>query len=215
MVKAMESLQTKWDGTVRDCNDNVVQFLYGEDGFDGTKFEMIFINEHLMSDEAFETHIGNPSNTEKEALYEARELLQFSKLEERFPCIINPEREIQKAKYNFPNGSDIDKKYIENIKQKYLPGIKEKNKLAWVVIVFILSTKNILNKWKLNSGELLIIFYNLKEKINSSNVAAGEMVGTVAAQSLGEPITQMTLNTFHNAGVSAKNVTLGSLDLKN
>lgn len=37
----------------------------------------------------------------------------------------------------------------------------------------------------------------------------GEMVGTVAAQSIGEPTTQMTLNTFHYAGVSAKNVTLG------
>ena len=34
-------------------------------------------------------------------------------------------------------------------------------------------------------------------------------MGTVAAQSLGEPTTQMTLNTFHNAGVAAKNVTLG------
>jgi len=34
------------------------------------------------------------------------------------------------------------------------------------------------------------------------------MVGALAAQSLGEPVTQMTLNTFHYAGVSAKNVTL-------
>lgn len=31
----------------------------------------------------------------------------------------------------------------------------------------------------------------------------------MAAQSIGEPTTQMTLNTFHFAGVSAKNVTLG------
>jgi DNA-directed RNA polymerase II subunit RPB1 len=31
----------------------------------------------------------------------------------------------------------------------------------------------------------------------------------LAAQSLGEPATQMTLNTFHNTGISAKNVTLG------
>ena len=38
---------------------------------------------------------------------------------------------------------------------------------------------------------------------------AGESIGTVAAQSIGEPTTQMTLNTFHFAGVSAKNVTLG------
>ena len=36
----------------------------------------------------------------------------------------------------------------------------------------------------------------------------------MAAQSLGEPATQMTLNTFHYAGVSAKNVTLGVPRLK-
>ena len=32
----------------------------------------------------------------------------------------------------------------------------------------------------------------------------GEMVGTITAQSIGEPATQMTLNTFHFAGVAAK-----------
>ena len=42
----------------------------------------------------------------------------------------------------------------------------------------------------------------------------GEMVGSVAAQALGEPATQMTLNTFHFAGVSSKNVTLGVPRLK-
>jgi len=35
------------------------------------------------------------------------------------------------------------------------------------------------------------------------------MVGCIGAQSIGEPCTQMTLNTFHSAGVGAKNVTLG------
>lgn len=40
------------------------------------------------------------------------------------------------------------------------------------------------------------------------------MVGIICAQSLGEPTTQMTLNTFHFAGVSAKNVTLGVPRLK-
>ena len=41
-------------------------------------------------------------------------------------------------------------------------------------------------------------------------ISPGEMVGAVAAQSIGEPATQMTLNTFHYAGVSAKsNVTRG------
>ncbi len=37
----------------------------------------------------------------------------------------------------------------------------------------------------------------------------GEAVGTIAAQSIGEPGTQMTLKTFHYAGVAELNVTLG------
>ena len=41
------------------------------------------------------------------------------------------------------------------------------------------------------------------------------MVGTITAQSIGEPATQMTLNTFHFAGVAAKsNVTRGVPRLK-
>lgn len=42
-----------------------------------------------------------------------------------------------------------------------------------------------------------------------SCVDAGEPVGVIAAQSLGEPSTQMTLNTFHLAGHGGVNVTLG------
>ena len=40
------------------------------------------------------------------------------------------------------------------------------------------------------------------------------MCGTLAAQSIGEPATQMKLNTFHYAGLSSKNVTLGVPRLK-
>ena len=50
------------------------------------------------------------------------------------------------------------------------------------------------------------IIYNYKKAI----VHPGEMVGMIAAQSIGEPTTQMTLNTFHFAGVASKsNVTRG------
>ena len=40
-------------------------------------------------------------------------------------------------------------------------------------------------------------------------VEPGEAVGIVAAQSIGEPATQMTMRTFHYAGVAEINVTLG------
>ena len=46
-------------------------------------------------------------------------------------------------------------------------------------------------------------------KAQSSLVEPGEPVGIIAAQSVGEPSTQMTLNTFHFAGRGEMNVTLG------
>ena len=47
------------------------------------------------------------------------------------------------------------------------------------------------------------------DEYQTAMVDAGEAVGTVAAESIGEPGTQMTLDTFHFAGVSEMNVTMG------
>tara|TARA_Y100000310_G_scaffold345672_1_gene468093 strand:- start:3971 stop:5134 length:1164 start_codon:yes stop_codon:yes gene_type:complete len=49
----------------------------------------------------------------------------------------------------------------------------------------------------------------LLEEYDYAKVAAGESVGIVSAESIGEPGTQMTLNTFHFAGVAEMNVTMG------
>jgi DNA-directed RNA polymerase subunit A" len=52
----------------------------------------------------------------------------------------------------------------------------------------------------------------MEESVRAYNVArvhAGECVGLVSAESIGEPGTQMTLNTFHFAGVAEMNVTTG------
>jgi len=49
----------------------------------------------------------------------------------------------------------------------------------------------------------------VKQAYINAIVEPGEAVGTVAAQSIGEPGTQMTLRTFHYAGVAELNVTLG------
>jgi len=53
------------------------------------------------------------------------------------------------------------------------------------------------------------IIESVKLAYTGAMVEPGEAVGTVAAQSIGEPGTQMTLRTFHYAGVAELNVTLG------
>jgi DNA-directed RNA polymerase subunit A" len=64
-------------------------------------------------------------------------------------------------------------------------------------------------EYKLTRGEALQVLEEAVRRYLSSLVAPGEAVGMVAAQSLGEPATQMTLRTFHFAGVRELNVTLG------
>lgn len=49
----------------------------------------------------------------------------------------------------------------------------------------------------------------LCEEYLNSKIEPGESVGLVGAESIGEPGTQMTLNTFHFAGVAEMNVTMG------
>ena len=61
----------------------------------------------------------------------------------------------------------------------------------------------------LTDDELEKLIRKLKHAYDRAHVEAGEAVGTVAAQSVGEPGTQMTMRTFHYAGVTELNVTLG------
>ncbi len=62
---------------------------------------------------------------------------------------------------------------------------------------------------KVSAKELELIVSEIKKRVDYAQVEPGEAVGVVAAQSLGEPGTQMTMRTFHYAGVAELNVTLG------
>ncbi|HLD86980.1 MAG TPA: DNA-directed RNA polymerase subunit A'' [Candidatus Nanoarchaeia archaeon] len=53
------------------------------------------------------------------------------------------------------------------------------------------------------------IFEAVLKEYEHAHVCAGECVGLISAESIGEPGTQMTLNTFHFAGVAEMNVTVG------
>lgn len=61
----------------------------------------------------------------------------------------------------------------------------------------------------LNEEDKQTIKESIRFKAMAATAAAGEPVGCIAAQSVGEPSTQMTLNTFHFAGRGEMNVTLG------
>ncbi|MGV8171593.1 MAG: DNA-directed RNA polymerase subunit A'' [Candidatus Woesearchaeota archaeon] len=62
---------------------------------------------------------------------------------------------------------------------------------------------------KISDAKVKKVLDQVYEEYINSVAEPGEAVGLVAAESIGEPSTQMTLNTFHFAGVSEMNVTTG------
>jgi DNA-directed RNA polymerase beta' subunit len=79
-----------------------------------------------------------------------------------------------------------------------------------VMYYYYLSPKELLLVKRFNRSALSILISVINLQYKRSIVAPGEMVGMVSAQSIGEPTTQLTLNTFHSAGVASKsNATRG------
>jgi DNA-directed RNA polymerase II subunit RPB1 len=78
----------------------------------------------------------------------------------------------------------------------------------------MLSCKQVVMVHKLTLPAFTWLIGEVEKLFQRALAQPGEMAGTIAAQSMGEPATQMTLNTFHSAGVSSKNVTLGVPRLK-
>jgi len=75
---------------------------------------------------------------------------------------------------------------------------------------FYLTPKQLLVVKRFNRHSLTYLLETIVSTYKRAIVNPGEMVGIIAAQSIGEPTTQMTLNTFHYAGVASKsNVTRG------
>ena len=106
--------------------------------------------------------------------------------------------------------SDIYTGNQKLLKSLYISESSEKNRIIKILVDIHLNPKVLITKYKISRNEYKIICETIKKKYHSSKIAPGEMVGVIAAQSIGEPATQMTLNTFHFAGVSVKsNVTRG------
>ena len=96
---------------------------------------------------------------------------------------------------------------FQSLSQTELIKPNELFKLAWY---YYLTPKELLMLRKFNRKSLVYLMEVLVLNYNKAIVNPGEMVGMIGAQSIGEPTTQLTLNTFHFAGVASKsNVTRG------
>ena len=167
-------------------------------------------------------------------LQKARDFLRENKHDdgELMQLPLNIERMIETAKTTFriKDGakSDLSPAYaipqVQELLERLVivrgddPLSQEAQESATILVKALirsrLAFKRVVEEYSLNRLAFDNIIGDIESRFTRAAVSPGEMVGVLAAQSIGEPATQMTLNTFHFAGVSSKNVTLGVPRLK-
>ncbi|KAI1104433.1 beta and beta-prime subunits of DNA dependent RNA-polymerase [Jackrogersella minutella] len=201
LIKGMEGLKVAYDSSVRDADGSMIQFLYGEDGLDITKQK--YLNDFgfvLRNQTSQIERLGIAERGWDQEIYESKDYAQKYQ-----------KKAVKLAKANDPKGLDPIQTELNPNRHAFATS----EKFYENVTAYIKNNKDglIKEKGKKNAPAISIprkfaekIFH---AKYLSSLMEPGEAVGIVAGQSVGEPSTQMTLNTFHLAGHSAKNVTLG------
>ena len=211
LVKSMEDLKVEYDGTVRNSQGGVLQFLYGEDGMDGAKIEREKIepfNELKM--------VWNESNeTNEETLNEFLQMLEDSEVLEDIRIKNGGEignkgetfmpipvrRMVHQAKKRFSNKNRLTEKDTEYIIDSVRGLISrlvvksgEQYRTEQFNAIFFLSihirrilcSKMIIETHKLTKFGLDYLIGNMEDRFISAIVNPGEMVGVLCGESIGK-----------------------------
>lgn len=186
LMKALEDLTCQYDQSVRNSTGNIVQFRYGDDGLDPAKSEgadgpVDFARNFLTAQAREPSHSSKGLTVDQVSKYIDKTLSQSN------------------FKKNFSDSfcEDLKKFIIKDAVALIGDHFDDEGKLKR-------NYKTKITKQQLD--EFLSIIY---KKYMHASSEPGTAVGAVGAQSIGEPGTQMTLKTFHFAGVASMNVTLG------
>ncbi|ETO27940.1 hypothetical protein RFI_09193 [Reticulomyxa filosa] len=213
LMKNIEEVQIAYDYSVRNCSNTVLQFTFGHDGIDPMHVEsdMDIVN--------FEQEWIN-TKADKNSLSSINEHKQSDKEEEG------------KKKKSDSNDDMILPKDCLARYSVLSNAIREEHRLSpllWQLENLDTKLQRWLTKWCKANNEVVEAqdpmwynqVYGLTEtqfdafirrcfdKYLSCIMEPGSAAGAMAATSMGEPATQMTLKTFHFAGVASMNITQG------
>ncbi len=254
LVKGLEDLKVEYDMTVRNSKGKIVQFAYGDDGFDTIKVENqyiplaemsiedIYMHYEIFGKNAYETTMLNIYSNNVISIIKDERPNLLKKCSEYISYMIKARDEIVRKIFKNKNETSIKipvafQNIIVNIQgqlglneasvvditplqafeliESYYEKIKQihyvqPTPLFEVMYKFYLTPRDLLVNKRFHRKGLYLLLEEILLRYKQAVVHPGEMVGVVAAQSIGEPTTQLTLNTFHLSGVASKsNVTRG------
>ncbi|KAF9605829.1 hypothetical protein IFM89_018654 [Coptis chinensis] len=197
LIKALEDLSVQYDYTVHNASGGVVQFLYGDDGMDPAKMEgkdgiPLNLERLYMKIRATCPANAHENLSPSEAL---------KKVYERFK---KPDISLDGAN-KFKNSlRDFFEGVTDSLKKtrKFLDldeNNVEKNDPSFL-------EKIAANVSGISLKQLEVFLDTCIDRYHLKRIEAGAPIGVIGAQSIGEPGTQMTLKTFHFAGVASMSI---------
>jgi DNA-directed RNA polymerase II subunit RPB1 len=227
LVKLLEDIHVSEDRTVRDINDAIVQFAYGDDNIDSIETEKQECDLGILTMEQVYSVFAcsredftavSPDTKEGEDMIEDilkdREMLvkhvfKYANSTD-IHCPVNMKRLIQKYRNPYLVKTDLTPEYVcQELNRLFKMQFICDNSLFHCLVRYYLAPKKsvILYRFTIKLFDELV--KEIKYKYKKALIHPGEMVGPLAAQSIGEPTTQLTLNTFHTAGSAKANATQG------
>ncbi|XP_074647199.1 DNA-directed RNA polymerase III subunit RPC1-like [Tubulanus polymorphus] len=192
LVKSLEDLCSQYDLTVRNSTGDIVQFVYGGDSLDPACMEG---RDKPVEFTRLLNHVKAKYNVLSEASLFGSDVLRIVdeqlKLKLYKSCSKEYIDEIRSFMVEVATQIDASRKYFRI----------DKDMLCIPTAIYQVE--------RLTETQIIEFIKMCCEKYMRAKIEPGTAVGAVAAQSIGEPGTQMTLKTFHFAGVASMNITLG------
>ncbi|RCK64250.1 hypothetical protein Cantr_10400 [Candida viswanathii] len=203
LTKQLEGVHVSYDNSVRDADGTLIQFLYGGDAIDTTK--QSHMNQFKFCADNYDALLTKYNPGDMIENIDSDEALSYSK---KVRKSLKKQKDVphyeQVVKYDPVLNVYNPAKYLGSVSEKFQEKLDEF--AAKNPTVFAQSKEEAKATGKLTEKKFRAL---MQLKYMRSLINPGEAVGIIASQSIGEPSTQMTLNTFHFAGHGAANVTLG------
>jgi DNA-directed RNA polymerase II subunit RPB1 len=206
---------------------SVIQYVYGEDGVDTQSVEEQVIPLAEMSMETvYKEYALSPADVNPflsaevdtspdmvEEILADRDLLvkhvfRYRKGEDKVSTPVNVARLLSKYSNPYSTKTSLTPVMVVETITAFTKEFPV-NKVFHAILRFFLAPKKAIVVHRLTEEMFKELMAEIRFRYIKAQCHAGEMVGVLAAQSIGEPTTQLTLNTFHSAGTVKANATSG------
>jgi DNA-directed RNA polymerase II subunit RPB1 len=201
MIKGQESQCLGYDGTVRVSSNVIIQTSYGGDDLDGSRLERIKLT-WLFTDLYHIKSIFFEKALEAARKYVIWRANTLKDLDLQVPCGISVGPLITSKPDDEEASFDQVASHVLSVHARHHSAKKALMNISVACLLLQCA-----ERWPISKVDLQTITKLYTKAI----VNPGEGVGPLGATCIGEPSMQMTLNVFHYAGISDKNVTITGL----